>query len=189
MTRMNKVIETERLYFRRFTMKDSGRLTYLLNDPDVVKYTSQPYPYTEELAKNWISRHNEGFLNDKLYNFALVLKEDDRIIGSIYLSHEVKDKRGMVGYSLGKEYWNKGYASEALMALIKYAFEKKGFHKLEARHFEDNIASGQVMKKAGMSIEGRLEDHIFIKGKYETLILYAIINKNNSLNIENNLDK
>lgn len=182
---MEKIIETERLYFRRFTTKDTGRITYLFNDEEVVKYISLPHPYSEELAKEWISHQNENFKKDIVYDFAIVLKEEDRIIGSMSLVNVAKHKRGEIGYTFGREYWNKGYATEALKALIEYAFKVKKMHKVSASHYKENLASGKAMQNAGMIFEGILIDHMFAKNQFHDLVFYCKINDLDDLNWKN----
>lgn len=174
---MNYIFETTRLLFRRFTIKDSGRLTYLFNDEDVVRYLiSLPYPYTESHAKEWISHQNENFIQDRIYDFAIIDKSDEKIMGTISLTNNQKHKNGSISYMIGKDYWNKGYATEALKAIIEYAFSMKGYHKVYAEHFEDNKSSGRVMQKAGMGFEGEKIDHVFKDGKFITLKTYYKLN-------------
>lgn len=174
---MERIIETDRLYLRRFTMKDSGRVTYLCNDKEVLENLLMlPYPYTEAHAKEWISYHNENFIKDRLYEFAVVLKEEDRIIGCISLSNISRNLHGEIGYWFGKEYWGEGYATEALKALIDYAFHVKGYHKVFAEHFLENPRSGKVMVKAGMEFEGIRKDHILKDGVFHTVVMYGIVN-------------
>lgn len=176
---MNYIFETKRLLFRRFTIKDTGRLAYLFNDEEISKYLSSfPYPYTEVQAKEWIRLHNENFIQNKMYDFAIIDKYDEKIIGTIGLSHNIKHKNGSVSYVIGKEYWNQGYATEALKGIIEYAFSMKAYHKVYAEHFEDNKASGRVMQRAGMIYEGEKIDHIYKDEKYITLKTYYILNDN-----------
>lgn len=190
---MERYFETKRLYFRRFTYKDSGRVAYLCNDRDLVdNLLYLPYPYTEAHAREWISYHNENFIKERLYEFAIILKEDDRIIGCISLSNDKMNLKGDVGYWIGRDYWGQGYATEALEGLIKYAFEERGFHKICSEHFIYNPASGRVMQKASMDFEGIRKDHIFKNGSFHTVVTYGIINRSdglkNILKEENNLN-
>lgn len=175
---MEKIIETDRLYLRRFTIKDAGRVTYLCNDKDVIaNLLMLPFPYKEVHAREWISYHNENFIKDKLYEYAVVLKSEDRIIGTVSLSNIKRNQHGELGYWFGKEYWGYGYASEAVKAIIEYAFNVKGYHKVFAEHFIENPRSGKVMKNAGMEFEGIRKDHILKDGVFHTVVMYAIINK------------
>jgi len=98
------------------------------------------------------------------------------LYGCIGVTNDMRHKNGEAGYWIGEEYLGNGYASEALHAIIHFAFSYKGYHKIHCRHFESNPASGRVMLKAGMKYEGTLEDHIYKNNTYETLVLYGIIN-------------
>ena len=173
-----KTITTKRLRLRPFNLSDAECVSKLCNNFNVYKSTlSLPYPYTIECALNWIPSHKENFDNDKLYEFAITDIASGTLFGCMGLSNNQQHKHGQAGYLIGEEFWGCGYASEALSAVIDFAFSHKGFHKIYARHFESNPASGRVMQKAGMEYEGKQKDHIFKEGKYETLILYGIINR------------
>merc|ERR1712000_215870 len=65
----------------------------------------------------------------------------------------VKPHVATLGYFLGKPFWGKGYMTESLRALIPYAFNEKGVHRLEASTFANNIGSCKVLKKAGFRLE------------------------------------
>ena len=70
----------------------------------------------------------------------------------------------------------KGYGTEAAKALIEFAFEEKNYHKVFARYFKSNPASGKIMEKIGMKQEGLLKDQVVKDGKYEDLYYFGIIN-------------
>jgi len=171
-------IVTERLCLRPFLISDAECVSKLCNNFNVYKSTlSLPFPYPIESALNWIATHKEDFENDNRYEFAITDKDTAVLFGAIGLSNNKKHKNGEVGYWIGEEYWGKGYATEALRAVIDFAFSKKEYHKVHSRHFESNPASGRVMQKAGMEYEGKQEEHLYKENKYETLILYGIINR------------
>lgn len=173
---MKKYVETERLYFRRFNLNDAKELAKQLNHRDMLENLLHlPYPYTIDHARWWILQHDELFDHDRIYEFAIILKETNKLIGSIGLSYIEKNKHGETGYWIAKDYWGKGYATEALKGLIKWAFEEKDFHKVIASHFARNKASGKVMQKAGMTYEGCQKEHILKDGVFHDSILYGII--------------
>ena len=172
-----RVITTDRLYLRPFDLSDAECVSRLCNNFTVHKSTlSLPYPYPIESALNWIPLHKEWFENDKRYEFAITDRVSGVLYGCIGLNNDKNHKNGEVGYWVGEEYWGNGYATEALQAIIRFAFLYKGYHKMYSRHFESNPASGRVMVKAGMKYESKQKDHIYKNSTYETLILYGIIN-------------
>ncbi|MDC1259516.1 GNAT family N-acetyltransferase [Flavobacteriaceae bacterium] len=67
-----------------------------------------------------------------------------------------KYKRAEVWYKIHSDYWNKGYATESLKAIINFGFETLKLHRMEAGCAVDNKGSFTVLEKAGMVREGRL---------------------------------
>ena len=70
---------------------------------------------------------------------------------------------------------NQGYATEAAQAVLEYGFRKLGLHRVQARHFTKNPASGRVMQKIGMTYEGTLRQSIYRFGRFEDAALYSIL--------------
>ena len=93
-------------------------------------------------------------------NFAIVLKDTQKVIGSIELnpSHIREKIRAFeIGFALNPDYWGHGYVSEATRLLMNYAFKKMNAAVLEMCHFEDNIRSERVCKAVGFRYEGTLK--------------------------------
>ena len=172
----DNIISTKRLLLRPFKLSDAEAVSLLCNDYDVHMGTlALPYPYTMAHALSWIPSHEENFEQDKAYEFAITDKTTETLYGCIGLSNHQNDRNGEVGYWVGKAFWGNGYASEALVGVIDFAFSRKNYHRVYGRHFESNPASGRVMEKAGMVYEGKQIDHIVKNGNFETLLLYGII--------------
>jgi len=83
--------------------------------------------------------------------------------------------RAELGYWIAKESWNCGYATEASQAVIDFGFGTLGLHRIQARHLVRNPASGRVMEKLGMQQEGIERDSIIKWGRYESLVVYSIL--------------
>ncbi len=80
-----------------------------------------------------------------------------------------------MGYSLSRAYLEQGIMTEALSAMLDFAFDEMRLHRVEAQHEVDNPASGAVMRKAGMRYEGTLRGRLFNKGRYVDVALYAML--------------
>ena len=80
-----------------------------------------------------------------------------------------------IGYCLGRKFWGRGIMTEALGAVIDFAFNVLGAQRVEARHDVNNPASGAVMRKCGMQLEGRLRQKLCNKGRYADVDIYAIL--------------
>lgn len=172
------ILETERLILRRFRLEDAKSVAKHCNNPSLTKWTKTiPYPYSEQDAINYIKSNLEAWKLEKTYTFAIVLKETDELIGSIAITHDAKNHNGELGYWIAETYWGKGYATEASLRMIQFAFEAKGYHRIYARHMKPNVASGRVMQKCGMVLEGELKDHVYQNGQYVNMMYYGIINQ------------
>jgi len=84
-------------------------------------------------------------------------------------------ERGEIGYWVAVPFWNQGYGTEAARAMVDYAFGPLGLHRVVGRFMKRNRASGRVMVKIGMKEEGCLREHDQRKGRYEDVMLYAIL--------------
>ena len=79
------------------------------------------------------------------------------------------------GYCLGRRWWGRGIATEALRAVIDFLFAQVNFHRVAAVHDPNNPASGRVMQKAGMTREGMLRQSALIKGRFVDSVVYSIL--------------
>jgi len=151
-------LETERLVLRRFVETDVGDMfSNWCNDPEVTKYlTWQPHgdiAVTREFTKTRM----ENYAKNDFYSWAMELKSTGQVIGTIAVVRQQEDiAMAEIGYAMGKAWWNRGYMSEALRAVVKFFFEEVGMNRIEARHDPRNPGSGRVMQKAGMLYEGAL---------------------------------
>ncbi|MDG4850674.1 GNAT family N-acetyltransferase [Peribacillus frigoritolerans] len=174
---LNKTITTKRLVLRIFQKSDAVAVTKLCNNYNIYKNTLYlPYPYTIEDALSWIEHHLDNFYANKSYEFAITDKESGKLYGAIALSNNQKFNNGEIAYWIGKKFWGNGYATEAAQAILHFAFEEKQYHKVFARYFNSNPASGRVMQKLGLKKEGILIDHVRKENRFEDLVYYGIIN-------------
>lgn len=84
-------------------------------------------------------------------------------------------RQAKLGYWLGVPYWNRGYMTEAVQALVGYGFTELGLNKITASHFARNPASGRVMQKLGMTQEGLLRQDVRKNDDFEDLVLYGLL--------------
>ncbi|MCM2674458.1 GNAT family N-acetyltransferase [Alkalicoccobacillus plakortidis] len=109
--------------------------------------------------------------------WAIVLKATNELIGEIDLyDFEEATENCHVSYSFGYNWWNNGFATEALKAVIEFGFQQMRVHKICAAHNTDNPASGKVMTKAGMQQEGIIRHMIRnAKHQYKDCIVYGML--------------
>jgi RimJ/RimL family protein N-acetyltransferase len=158
---MKKIIETERLYLRELTINDKFELSKILSDTESMRFYD--HPYSMEEVENWIQWNLDNY---KKYNhglWAVILKYDDTFLGDcgITIQEIENEKLPELGYHIKKEYWNKGYATEAAIACKNYAFDVLKMDKLYTYTTTDNLPSRKVAEKNGMIFQRK-----FIKKLY-----------------------
>jgi len=144
------LIETERLLLREIELSDKEELFELHADPEVQMYTGEPVVTSmEEIEKAIRSR----IKNYKKYGFgrlATLIKETDQFIGWAGLAYLPEFDEVDLGYRFKKEFWGKGYATEASKAIVAHGFNELDLHSIIAIAFPENKASIKVMEKVGM---------------------------------------
>ena len=170
-------IETERLILRRFTLEDvDDAFCGWFSDPDVAMYMRWDAHSDISQTREFISRFVADYEKPDFYRWAIALKQDNRAIGSVGIHIESDyDSIADVSYTLSKAFWNQGIISEALIAVLQYAFVDVGVNRVEAFHAIDNPASGKVMLKAGMKYEGHARQKYRSHKGYEDCDLYAAV--------------
>ena len=171
--------KTDRLILRDLSEKDAGDVYNLFSNPETMYFLDLPHPNIE---------HSKKYIDDLLiayqeqprlcWEMAVILKSTQEFIGVVNLGIEtpyIKDGRACLDYYFFPEYWNKGYATEASRALIKFAFETLEINKIATGCFKCNSASEKVMIKCGMSKEAELKKHAKFNGEWENRVEYAIL--------------
>lgn len=169
-------ISTERLLLRRMTMKDAQDIFEYSRDPLVAQHVLWDAQKHISEAKEYIRYMNRRYRDDMPSSWGVIDKASGRLVGTIgYMMHSEENASVEVGYSLARWVWGKGYATEALRAVIDYTFETMDVNRIEAQHEIDNPASGRVMEKCGMTKEGVLRQRLYNKGKFVDVALYSIL--------------
>jgi [ribosomal protein S5]-alanine N-acetyltransferase len=137
-------LKTDRLILRPFSLDDAKDVQRLAGDVDIAKTTlTIPHPYEDDKAEEWIGTHQKDFKDGVQVVFAIVEQKENELIGATGLSNIKSDfENAELGYWIGKDFWNKGYGTEAACAVLKYGFEVLGLHRIHAHHFGSNPASG-----------------------------------------------
>jgi RimJ/RimL family protein N-acetyltransferase len=176
------ILETERLVLQPFQISDAARVKTLAGAYEIYTTTLNiPHPYENGMAEKWIASHASQFYEGDGVSLAVTLKADGVLIGAIGLGATLRHQRAELGYWIGVPYWGNGYCTEAAIAIIRYGFNVVNYHKITSMHMQCNPASGRVMEKAGMCKEGILIDQVVKDGRYHTMIVYGIINREQRL--------
>jgi len=142
----------EKIYLKPFGNEHAAKFFEWTRDPEIIKYTS--FKPAETIEEQEEINNNRDPKKDII--FAIFLKENDKLIGSVGV-HKLDnpDKNFGVGLFIGdKSEWGKGYGTDVFKTWIKYLFEKKGAKKLNLNVYKDNIAAQKVYEKAGFKMKG-----------------------------------
>lgn len=168
-------LKTKRLLLRPWK-KDDGYAAYenFLSDKKAHKLVSwnelTNLSEAEEKIFKWTNEKEK-------MNFAIIINDTNEIIGNIFMvSYDEENKNCELGYFIGSKYWNNGYATEALKAVIVFIFEQTNYNKIYCIHIQSNVQSQKVIKKAGL-----IKEKIKTNSKYneylnefENEIVYSI---------------
>lgn len=172
----NVILESDDIILRYLKEEDAHAIFHNINnDREVLRYYVDRYVEKEEDFS--LVEMIRKFKESEKYIFAIVLKDNNIVIGNILQCNRPNAVMNTVelGYAIGKAYWNKGYMTKALKMMIEFMFEN-GVHKVTSCHITDNKASGRVMEKCGMIKEGIKIDDIYYRDRYWDTVNYYILN-------------
>ncbi len=169
-------LETPRLRLRPFRPSDAPDVQRLAGARAVASTTlTLPHPYPDGAAEAWIATHGPEWAAGRQVVCAVTTADAGVLLGAVGITRTPPHAGGELGYWIAEHAWGRGYATEAAAALCAYAFASLGVHRVQARHFLRNPASGRVMRKLGMRHEGVLRDAVRKDGRFESLALYAVL--------------
>ncbi|MBK7420858.1 MAG: GNAT family protein [Nitrospira sp.] len=168
-------LHTERLILRQFQPSDADTVQRLAGAKEVAAGTLLPHPFEVEAAAQLIAQQQEQFAAGTAITIAIVLAEEEQLIGSIGMDIASEHQLARLSYWLGTDYWNRGYCTEAVRAVIDYGFTRLSLHRIYAPHFHNNPASGRVLRKIGMTYEGRMREHYIRFGRFVDVEIYGIL--------------
>ena len=169
---------TPRLTLRPLDERDTDAHYAIFSDPAVARYWSSE-PWTDMAqAVQAIARIRAADEDGSELRFGIELRETGELVGNCALHHFVESSRRCeLGYALGSAHWGKGYASEALRALLAHGFEVLDLNRIEADIDPDNIASGRVLEKLGFRKEGFMPERWIVHGKTADTVNYGLLRR------------
>jgi ribosomal-protein-alanine N-acetyltransferase len=170
-------LTTGRLTLRPFELDDSWDIERLAGRREIADTTLNiPHPYPVGSARAWVESQGPAWDAGSGATFAIVETKTTQLVGAISLMLIRREhRRAELGYWIAPDRWNNGYATEAARRLIGYGFDVLGLHRIEARHFQRNSASGKVLLKLGMKQEGVERDWAIKWDRFETSVVYSIL--------------
>lgn len=160
--RMFPKLETHRLLLREIVEDDAGEILKCFSDGDVLRYYGQKPLESIDQVKQIIKNFSRGYEEKQLIKWGIQLKGKEKLIGTIgFQEWSSQHKKANVSYALFPDYWNKGYATEAVHEAISYGFNELHLKRIGAVVFTQNSGSITLLSKVGFKKEGTLREYMY----------------------------
>lgn len=172
------VLRTQRLILRELASSDADCLYKILSDDSVTKHYDLPTFTQKSQAITQLETWKNLFTKKKGIRWAIIMKENNSMIGTCgFCKIHKKWSSGEIGYVVAREYWNKGYTSESVSAMLKLGFEVIEFNRIEAWTMKGNHASDRVLEKNGFQKEGVLRESQVWNGEVRDIVMFGMLKK------------
>ena len=170
------VIETERMLLRALEPADRDDLFAICSDAAVMRYWSTA-PMSDVAEADAVIERSRLQLEQHVgLRWAVVRREDGRVLGNISMfAFSDQNRRAEIGYIQGLQYWGQGYMSEALSAVLAWAFGTLGLHRLEADTDPRNAGSLRLLERLGFAREGLLRQRWIVSGELCDSVLLGLL--------------
>lgn len=169
-------IETERLILRKFSPGDADDILAFSADPNIAQHLHAFPGPTLDSVKDYIRVQQQLALGapEECVDLAVELKAERRVIGLVTMVCHAH-QQGEVGFAIHAAYQRKGYATEALNALLEHGFTEMGFHRIYSTTGRMNLSSWMLLERVGMRREGVfLQDHLE-NDQWQDSFIYAML--------------
>ncbi|MBZ0302759.1 MAG: GNAT family N-acetyltransferase [Anaerolineae bacterium] len=170
-------LQTERLLLREFVREDVHVLHQYSTHPALQRFEQGP-PVSEfqfhRIVQDIIAEQSDE--PRRSFYFVVERLADSRVMGSVYIAQRNQDReQAEIGYMLGVDFWNEGYATEAADCVIQFGFEVLRLHRIYAEAVCENLASIRVLGKLNMRREGVLRENQYFHSRWWDTCMYALL--------------
>ncbi|NWJ51912.1 MAG: GNAT family N-acetyltransferase [Bacteroidetes bacterium] len=174
---MNKfpLLHTDRLDLIEIKQHHLGDLYKLYSDEKVTRFYNLLPLKSEQEGQKVIDWYQTRFIDQLGIRWGIALKGKPNIIGTIGFNNFAKRHRANIGYDLQAEYWNCGYITEALRAVIDFGFKQLEINRIEAEVMQGNVISERVLDKLNFRNEGVLRQWMFWNEKHYDMTMFSLL--------------
>jgi RimJ/RimL family protein N-acetyltransferase len=173
-------IRTERLLLRPFQAGDLDALFSYRSREDVARYLYWEAQTIDQVRKSLEAKIAAIAIREEgdFLALAAVSISTGKVIGDVNLGFASREHAlGEIGYIVHPDHHGRGYATEAAEPLLRIAFEELGLHRVFASVEARNAASARVLEKIGMRNEAHLVENEFVRGEWQSGLVYAILER------------
>ena len=169
------LLETKRLVLRQMRPGDAEAIFRIYGDEEVMRYRDVlPFTRPEE-AQQFLEGVHARYQQGEEMHWAITLKGEDSLIGSCGYSWYLGRQFGAIGYDLARLYWKQGIMTEAIEALLRFGFEVRNLHRIEARVRRGNEASMRLLRRLGFQEEGLLRECLFLNNSFYDVKVFSLL--------------
>ncbi len=171
-------IRTERLLLRPIAPRDAPAMHVYKSDPDAVRYVPYAPLSLAEVEERIDTTWSRTRFDEPGGGICLAVedRETGALLGDVVLFwHSERDRAGEVGYIFDPAFAGRGYATEAVGALLELGFVGLGLHRIAARIDDRNTSSARVVERLGFRREARLVESEWFKDEWTTMLVYALL--------------
>ncbi|MBN2076067.1 MAG: GNAT family N-acetyltransferase [Dehalococcoidales bacterium] len=172
------MLQGEKVVLRPVRRADIESFLKWFNDPEVTRYLKMYLPMTEMAEEKFIEElGTTGAVAKVIFVIEAIDGKSTKPIGNIALSNiHPKDHHAVFGIAIGeRDYWSKGYGTEAARLLIRYGFEQLNLHRINSSAFSFNERSIKLHKRIGFTEEGRQREADYKNGAYHDRVIFGLL--------------
>ncbi len=170
-------LSTERLILRQVVGTDVSDIFSLRSDERVMEFLDRPMQKTMGDSRQLIKIVTNGINNNEAITWAINLKNDPKLIGTIGFWRIIKEHfRAEIGYLLHPDYQGKGIMQEALEEVLDFGFRILKLHSIEANVNPNNLASIKLLERNRFVKEAYFKENYYYDGKFLDTVIYSLIN-------------
>lgn len=168
------IIKGNIVTLRAMSEKDLQLVCDMFNDPELENLVvGWSFPISYEQQKKWFENH---FNDNANFRFIIETKEDGAIGVATLTGIDWKNRRATHGIKLASlKSRTRGVGTDTVMAIMRYAFDELGLHRLDGSWFEFNTASKKLYTKCGWSVEGIRKEYVYKRGEFRDLTIVGIL--------------
>ena len=172
---MNPVLNGEKIILRKLKKSDASSIYKNTRDKDVAKHLANKY-LTSKTFRNEIPKTQKRMRAKTAYAFGIEYKESGKIIGVMAIAQiDYKNKNAELGWWIGKKYWGKGIATEAIQLILNFAFKELKLRRVFAHVYSSNKSSAKLCERNGFKLEGTARKQTLLDRKWNDEYLFGLL--------------
>lgn len=171
-------IRTSRLVLRAVTPHDADALLHIFGDPELTRYWGHPTLVDRAAAEALVDEIRAGAAGGELLQWGITLGEAGELIGTCTLADlHRRHRRAEIGAALAPEHHGRGYAEEAVRAVIEHGFRELGLHRVTGDVDPRNAPALRLVERLGFRKEGRLREHYRQHDEWQDGLLFGLLKR------------